>query len=143
MHADVRDGFFPGERAAADVGLTRIGELHAAAIALGKERPTNRLTKRLRIAAVLDHALGREERVDAARAGWARFVEDGLFADAISADLKRRDTLTYDCSAVASARDAAFALGDRGDRGLYGLESASGVWLKRSVVSVLPYTDGS
>lgn len=138
----LRDDFPPAERAEVEPWLRKIGELNLAEVRQETGEKTNRFTKRLRILALLGLALGETSWLEAAWEGYRDFVRSSLDPDGSSLDFKRRDTLTYHCSALRPLLDLA-VLASQSGTDLYDWTSETGASVKKSVDFVRPYAEGT
>lgn len=136
----LRESFPSDRREEIDAFCSRLGTLHLRRVTRAR-RFTNRFGKSLRLLAMTGMILEKPEWVKRARDGVKRFVEESLYADGTSHDLKRRDTLTYHGSALKKPIDLAIMLGKDG-WDLYSWESPKGGSLKKSSEYVVPYALG-
>lgn len=136
----LRESFEPAERREVDAWVEGLGKLHARAVA-ESQHFTNRYGKSIRLLGITGRILDRPEWIEQARKGVKRFVRESLYDDGTSADLQRRDTLTYHGSALKEPLDLAMMLGEDG-RDLYDWTSPRGGSLKKSVEYVVPYALG-
>ncbi len=137
----LRPTFPEVERQKLDEWVKGLGKLHQRALQT-RRHLTNRYTKSVRLLAICGMILERPEWLKTAHQAIKRFVSESLFADGASADLKRRDTLTYHSSALKPILELAMLAGERG-RELYAWESPKTRGsLKKSVDYVVPYAMG-
>lgn len=126
-----------------DTWIQRFGQVHRDAAREQKDKRTNRYSKRLIVITMTALALDRKEWLDDVRQEYARFVASALSPDGTSEDLRRRDTLTYHCSMLRPLLDLAMLLQVPGSPDLYRQESDSGASVRKSVLYVVPFADGS
>lgn len=136
----LRNDFETGPRALIDAWVGQMGELHFQAVR-DSDRLTNRYTKSVRLTAIAGQVLENERWKRGVRGAIERFVEQSLYPDGRSYDLKHRDTLTYHCSALRPMIELAILAGDAGPE-IYRWESAEGASLKRSTDYVVPFATG-
>jgi hypothetical protein len=137
-----RDRLGDDDRAAVESWLLDLAQKHREAGRNANDKLTNRHAKRLNLIALLANVLNKPEWIAEVRGEYATFIESALYADGTSADLQRRDTLTYHCSVLRSLMELAMQLSD-GRTDLYRLTGASGGSVQKSVEYVIPYADGS
>lgn len=136
----LRDEFDPDQRERIDTWVENLGRLHAEAVKRS-DHFTNRYSKHVRLLALAGMILDKPEWVGQAHEGIKRFVENSLHSDGTSRDLKRRDTLTYHCSALKPPIELAMLAGP-GGRDLYTWQNKQGGSIARSVDYVVPYAMG-
>ncbi len=136
----LREQFNLGEREAVDAWVETLGKLHLRGVKQSRHF-TNRYCKHIRLLTFCGRILERDEWLEEAHKGIKRYVTRSLYKDGSSLDFKRRDTLTYHCSALRPVLELAIVAGDRGKQ-LYTWESPKGGSLKKSVDFVIPYSLG-
>jgi len=136
----LRPTFEPADQEKVDAWIEEIAELHASEVR-SSDHLTNRYTKRLRMLALFSEILDRPEWKGDTEAGIRRFVDNSLFADGTSHDLKRRDTLTYHMSSLKPVIQLCILSGDKGAE-LYRWTGKKGGSLEKSVNYVIPYATG-
>lgn len=127
--------------ASVDAWVEALGKLHLKAVDQSTHF-TNRYAKSVRLLAICGLILDRPEWVAQAAEGVKRFVDQSLYADGSSLDLKRRDTLTYHGSALKPVMGLAMLLGKDGYY-LYDWEGAQDGSIRKSVHYVVPYAMGT
>lgn len=136
----LRDQMAPEETESVDLWVEQLGELHLKAVNQS-EKFTNRYAKSVRLLAICGVILQRRAWIDNAQEGIKRFVDESLYADGSSEDLKRRDTLTYHGSALKPVIELAMLLGRDGVH-LYDWEGDKAGSIRKSVDYVVPYALG-
>ncbi len=136
----LRGKFEPAEREKIDRWVDQLGTLHLKGVKRSRHF-TNRYSKHVRLLCICANILGRDEWLEEGFKGIRRYVTRSLYPDGSSLDFKRRDTLTYHCSALKPVLELAITSGPKG-RELYAWESPKGGSLKKSVDFVVPYAMG-
>ncbi|NJK90666.1 MAG: hypothetical protein HC904_01825 [Blastochloris sp.] len=137
----LKEGFSKEDAERIRTWMEEMGGKHAPVVREKQGELTNRYTKSLRLLYLLGEGAGREEWKELAFVGFQRFVTESLRAEGGSADLERRDTLTYHCSGLRPLLSLAL-LAPKGEA-WFGWESPQGGSVKKSVEYVIPYAQGT
>lgn len=136
----LRNTFGVEDRARVDTWARAMAKHHVRAVRQSTHL-TNRYGKHLRLTALFAAIFDNAAWQAAVEEGIQRFVNNSLYEDGSSYDLKHRDTLTYHMSALKPNLALAMLAGEAG-RDLYTWEGERGGSLKKSVDYVIPYAMG-